>query len=323
MKMMRSLTFLFLSLHILLLGGCTKSSTLSNKVILDINGDRWTAEDFSKELVFRVRDADALMVKNPSYLKQVKDAIVNDFIVQSLSSQWIRKKGLIVKAELIQADIDRVKNSYPDEISFRKALSEQGLNFKDWREKLEKSLFQKTVVGEVSKSVTPPTPAQIQAYFTQNRERFARKEQVFVRHLQLPVERDAKLIEEELKKGSSINHIVETLNKTTEFPAIQADEIWVEKGAEASVFASAFKMPIGRRSPVIKSEFGFHIFELLKKRPARADSLKEATPQIQRELLEKSQQEAYSSWLDEQLRKSHVFKDTEFINELKIETKAY
>lgn len=319
MKLSSALAIAGLALALL---GCTGKSSLSNKVVLDINGDRWTAEDFSRELAFRVRNDDAITIKNPVYLNRVKDQIAQDFIVQSLSSQWLRKKGLILKAEAIQAEIAKVRKSYPDESSFRKALSEQGLNFKDWRDKLEKSLNLKLVVGELTKETKDPTPADIQAYFNQNKEKFAIKEQVYVRHIVLPIERDAKLIEAELKKGSSINRIVDVLNQSTEFPAIKADEFWVDKG-ESSIFQSAFKMQIGRRSPIIKSEFGFHIFELLKKKSSQPATIREATPPIRRDLLEKAQQQAYSNWLDEELRKSRIFKSSEFISNLKIETKAY
>lgn len=291
-------------------------------MVLDVNGDRWTAEDFSKELVFRLRNEDALMVKNPSFLRHTKKMITDDFIVQSLSAQWARKKGLLVKAEDLNKEIERVKSSYPDELSFRSAVAGQGITFRNWKSRMEHTMIQKLIVEALSKEVEPPSKSEIQQFYNENRERFSRKEQVKIRHILLPLQRDAKLIEKELKKGSSIQRLASILNSKDEGETFKPEVFWIEKG-ESPIFSSAFRMPKGRRSPVIKSEFGFHIFELLDKRYARAEPLREVQDEIAKEILQKKQQEAYSKWIDEQIRNARIFKNEELIDSLRIETKEF
>lgn len=291
-------------------------------MVLDVNGDRWTAEDFSKELVFRLRNEDALMVKNPSFLRHTKKMITDDFIVQSLSAQWARKKGLLVKAEDLNKEIERVKSSYPDELSFRSAVAGQGITFRNWKSRMEHTMIQKLIVEALSKEVERPSKSEIQQFYNENRERFSRKEQVKIRHILLPLQRDAKLIEKELKKGSSIQRLASILNSKDEGETFKPEVFWIEKG-ESPIFSSAFRMPKGRRSPVIKSEFGFHIFELLDKRYARAEPLREVQDEIAKEILQKKQQEAYSKWIDEQIRNARIFKNEELIDSLRIETKEF
>lgn len=316
---MRKLACLLL---IFCLGACTSKEDLGDKVVLDVNGDRWTAEDFSKELVFRLRNEDALMVKNPQFLRHTKEMIANDFIVQSLSSQWARKKGLLVKAEDLNKEIERVKRSYPDELSFRSAVASQGITFRNWKSRMEHTMIQKLIVEALSKELEPPSKAEIQQFYDDNRERFSRKEQVKIRHILLPLQRDAKLIETELKKGSSIERLASILNSKDGGESFKPEVFWIEKG-ESPIFSSAFRMPIGRRSPVIKSEFGFHIFELLDKKYARAEPLREVQDEIVKEILQKKQQEIYSKWIDEQIRSARIFRNEELIDSLRIETKEF
>src|SRR5262249_32301844 len=97
--------------------------------------------------------------------------------------------------------------------------------------------------------------------------------------------------------------------------------MWVKKG-ESPVFDSAFKLKPGRLSPIMKSEFGYHIFEVLVHKPPKPKTLADAKPNILRILMEKNEQNAYLSWLDAQVRKARVFKDEELINSMKVETKA-
>lgn len=72
----------------------------------------------------------------------------------------------------------------------------------------------------------------------------------------------------------------------------------------------------------MKSEFGYHIFELLAHRIPKPKALAEVKSQIQLILMEKVEQTAYLSWLDAQIRKSRIFKDQELINSMKVETKV-
>lgn len=314
--------FVKITLLSLLLVSCTSKENLGNKVVLDVNGDRWTAEDFSKELVFRLRDQNAIDVKNPSHLSHIKIEITQEFILQSLSAQWTRKKGLLVKAEDLNAEIDKVKKSYPDELSFKGALAEQGLTFKGWKRRMEQTMVQKLVMESLTKEVREPTRTEIETYYKDNKQKFSKKESVQLRHILLPLKRDAELIEQELKKGSSITKLASVLNEKGEGEALKPQVFWIEKG-ESPIFASAFKMPIGRRSPVIKSEFGYHIFELVGKKYARSEPLSRVKSQIGADLIEIKQQELYTKWLDEQIRKARIFKNEELIDSLRIETKEY
>src|SRR5690606_24665616 len=120
------------------------------------------------------RNEDALMVKNPVHLTNTKEMITNDFIVQSLSAQWARKKGLLVKAEDLNGEIDRVKKSYPDDLSFRNAVAEQGITFKDWKTRMEQSMIQKLIVEHLSTEIPAPSSSEIQSYYNKNREQFTR-----------------------------------------------------------------------------------------------------------------------------------------------------
>jgi peptidyl-prolyl cis-trans isomerase C len=95
---------------------------------------------------------------------------------------------------------------------------------------------------------------------------------------------------------------------------------WLEKGA-SDVFEPAFRMKTGVRSPIVKSDFGFHIFEVVGRKPAHSRPYNEVKGEIKRILMEKREQSAYLAWLEEQVRLAHVFKDQDFIDALKVETK--
>ncbi len=250
----------------------------------------------------------------------VKARIVEEFIVQTISEEWAKENGVIVKAEDLDAEIKSVQNSYPDDLAFQQALAEQGIAFSDWKKRLQDTLLQKLVSQKVIADSPAPTDADMQTYFREHSEDFAVRETAQIRQVLVATESDAKSIEAELKQGKKMGDLAKKYSISPEGP--QGGMVgWVEKGL-TDVFESAFRMKQGQRSPVVKSSFGFHIFEVAGRKPARNQAFNEVKDEIKRILMEKKKQSLYLAWLEERVRKSRVFKDQAFIDALKVETKS-
>ena len=293
---------------------------LSKKVVLDVDGHQLTAQQFAQELAFQLKDQDALTAKDPKVVAAAKARICDDFIVQTLSEEWAKDHSLILKAEDLEARIKEYQSSYPDDLAFQQALAEEGLSFQAWRDRLKQTLLQKLVVGTVAAQITPPTEAEMQTYYNEHKARFSNPEAAQVRQILVATESDATAIEAELKQGKKMTDLAKKFSISPEGPT-GGNVGWLEKGA-SDVFEPAFRMKLGQRSPVIKSSFGYHIFELTGRKPAHSKAYKECRDEIKRILMEKREQSLYLAWLEQQTRKARVFKDQDFIDALKVETKV-
>lgn len=287
---------------------------------MDVNGRQQTAQDFARELAYRLRDQDALSAKDPKLVATMKAKIVEDFLVQTLTEAWARENGVVLKAEELEAQIQAVQKSYADDLAFQQALTTEGVSFKDWRERLQSSLLQKEVARKITSEAAAPTDQDAQSYYMEHKAEFQVQETAQVRQILVATESDAKALEAELKKGK---RMAELAKKYSLSPEANQDGLvgWVEKGL-TDIFEPAFHMKQGQRSPVLKSAFGYHIFEVMGRKPSRIKSFPESKDQIKRILMEKRQQSLYLAWLEEQVRKARVFKDQEFIDALKVETKV-
>jgi peptidyl-prolyl cis-trans isomerase C len=304
------------------LGGCNLFSgpALSQKVVLDVNGRQLKSGDFASELAFRLRDQDALSAKDPKLVAVMKEQIIEEFTVQTLTEAWAREKGLVVRAEELEEQIKSVQSSYPDDLAFQQALTEQGMTFKDWRDRLHRTLLQRKVAQQIESEAEPPSDADAQKFYQENKERFLVHETAQVRQVLAATESDAKAIETELKRGKRMTDLAKKYSISPEGP--QGGLVgWVEKGI-SDIFESAFRMRQGQRSPIVKSAFGYHIFEVLSRKPARTKPFNEVRDEIKRILLEKRAQSLYLAWLEEQVRKARIFKDQAFIDAVRVETKS-
>lgn len=309
-----------LLLIFLISSGCTFSKpNLGKKVVLDVNGINLTGEAFAQELAYRLKDQDALSAKDPRTVSEVKAKIVQDFIVQTLTEAWAKKSEVMIKAEDLDAQIKAVQTSYPDDLTFQQALAEEGISFKAWKNRLQNTLLQKAVTKKISESIEAPTDTEMQTYFNLHKSDFNVRETAQVRQILVATESDAKSMENQLKRGKRMSDLAKKFSISPE--ASQGGMIgWLEKGM-SDTFEQAFRMKSGTRSPIIKSDFGYHIFEVAGRKPAHSKSYTEVKDDIKRILMEKREQTAYLAWLQEQVRQARVFKDQDFIDALKVETK--
>lgn len=304
----------------ILLAGCGWSRpSLTPKVVIDANGKTMTAQAFAQELAYRLKDQDALSAKDPKLVALTKAKVAEDFIVQNLTEDWARENNLLVRAEDLEKQIQSVQKSYPDDLAFQQALAEEGTTFKAWKDRLQQTLLQKMVAKKLAESLAPPTEAEAQAYYQQHKSQFSMRETAQVRQILLATETDAKTVEEQLKKGKRMADLAKKYSISPE--ASEGGMVgWLEKGL-SDVFEPAFRMKQGARSPIVRSPFGYHIFEVTGRKPAHNKAFPEVKAEIKRILMEKREQSAYLSWLEQQVRKARVFKDQDFIDAIKVETK--
>lgn len=301
--------------------GCTKTREFGNRPVLNVDGQELKASVFANQLAEKLRHLDALTAKDPGIVQSAKNDILREFIIGVLTENWSKKNGVFVKAEELEEEISKIRKNYPDDNTFEKALADQNLTFQSWRDSLKKSLLQKKVAQSINQALAQPSGEEIKSYYQANKETFERLEQVKLRQIVLATEADAKVIEDRLKKGASIAELAPSHSITPEGKRSKGELGWIEKGVMEG-FDSAFNMRVGARSPVVKSPYGYHIFEVMGKRSAQTLPLTEVETKIGRLLISNREEAAYAAWLESELRRSRVLKDEELIRQIRVETRG-
>lgn len=318
---MRTPAFILAGVFILASLSCTRSSQdAPGKVILRVNQADMTAKDFSNALAARLRSFDSLTVKDPLVLRRTKDEVVKEFLIRIITEDYARAQNILVRKDDLDNEINSVRANYPDDITFRQALADEGLVYKDWQEKVRATVLQKLVLLSLKQKVVPPTEEEMKNYYSANKSEFQVNEQVRLRQVLVSTENDAQNIQDELRRGRSLKELAQKFSIAPEGNK-GGDTGWIDRGS-LDVFEKAFKLNKGQRSGILKSEFGFHIYEVLDKRKAQTLPYEQVKERVRRILTENREQALYSAWLEGQVRQAKVFKDEKFIDSLRVETKG-
>lgn len=300
---------------------CTKKQrSLQNEVVVKVNEATLTAGQFSDLLIHKLKSFNALTAKESVIVNQAKSSVVQDFIVQVITREWAQKNGLFVRREDLDEAINKIRRDYPDDLAFRKALSEEGLTYSEWEDRTRYSVLEDLVLKEIRKEVVEPTEVEISAYYNENRQDYLVSPQIRIRQIVLNSDEHAQLIRRELGRGKDFAELAEKFSITPE--GQNGGEIgWVERGL-SEVFDAGFRLGIGQRSQVIRSPYGHHIIEVTGRRGSRHIPLREVRDQIKRHLLKEKERRVYMNWLEKQVLDAKVFKDEELISLIKVETRG-
>ncbi len=304
------------------LSSCTCSrrpGDVSGQVAVKVGDDTMTTKIFADQLARKLKSYDALAAKDSKNLSRAKDEVAKEFVVKSLTKNWAAKNKLAVTDEEVDKEADKIKNSFPDDLAFRRVLAQENVSLNNWREDLRYTLLEKKVFAKLTEELPPLTDEDLKKQYDTDKESFKKKERILLRQIVLDQEVTAERVRSSLKDGA----FEDLAKKFSLAPEAKNGGLvgWIEKGS-VEIFDKAFEMPLGQPSQVLESPYGFHIFKVEKKLPAGFASFDEVKDQIRRNLSRHREQAVFSKWLDIQVRSAKVFKNTDVINALTVETRS-
>jgi peptidyl-prolyl cis-trans isomerase C len=321
----RSLVFLFIFcssvMACLFCGGCffSRDRAVLDKPVLVINETPISTQAFAERLAIRLKHFDALQVKDGSTLQRAKADTVQMFVLEVIAKDFAKKNKISVSSHELDSEVSAIRSRYPDDFAFRRSLSDEQLTYDQWREDLSFTLLQRKIFGKINEKSADPTDAEMKDYYEKNKALFQRPARVRLRQVVLEREDDAKRILQELSSGKEMGPLAKKYSVAPEAEN-DGDTGWIDKGT-LDVFEPAFKMNVGSRSKVLQSPYGYHIYEVLKKEPEGHLSFVDAKAKIRAQLVERREQATFSSWLQEQVKKTSVKKNDELINAIKVTTR--
>ena len=253
-------------------GPSTESKTEVKKegqVLAEVNGDTITTGDFNREL------------KNlPEYLKAMADTpdgrkeMLDTMVIREVILQQAAKDGLDKGPEIEE-------------------------KMKEMKQRLLVEAFLKKKVETESKI----SDADLQKFYDQNKDKFKTGEQIRASHILVKTEKEANDVMAKIKAGGNFDELAKKYS--IDSSASKGGDLgWFGKGTMVPGFEkAAMALKEGQVSPIVKSDFGFHIIKLTGKRPAGIRPLEEVKDQIKGAIMPSKQQEVFQK-IKEELRKS-------------------
>lgn len=285
-----------------------------------VNGEVVTLLELEKAgrlaLEDRLRAAPAADVDRLRH--EVLAAVLDQLVLVRIQSQRARQSGIQVAPAEIDAAIANIRedNRMSEEVLAR-LLQERGMSQEEYRRDIEDQIrLSKLVQREIRAKITA-TDEETAAWFGEHRHDWYRPEKIRIRHLLIPLPKEASADEVEGARARA-NALLDRVKGGADFAALvraetpgaaaDADPVSGEM-ARGELFpaleAAAFVLPVGGVSEPVRSPAGFHLVQVAEKTPAYEPKLDEVRASIQQKIVERKTRERYDAWV-KQLRSEAI-----------------
>jgi len=237
--------------------------------------------------------------------KQALEQLVSaELLYQAAAKLEIKDLGKEVDAKLAQG-----KARFKDEQSFVKAIKDLEMDEKDFREYTRRELLIAHFVEKEFVSKTAVSEVEIRAFYDKNQDKFKQEEAVRASHILIGVDEKASAddrkkalekaekLSKELAGGADFATLAKA-NSTCPSSQQGGDLGFFGKGQMVPPFEkTAFALKPGEISPVVETQFGYHIIKLTEKKAAGTTDFKDVKANIEEFLKGQKINEAIQKYL--------------------------
>ena len=305
------------------------------KLVARVNG----VDIESKYIEFRLSQIEKLALKTAKRPLTVKEkssivkGLIEKEVVRELVNQQGKKENLKIEPELIEKELKTLRSLYASEEEFNNAMKSRNINLEEIKKAIQIDINKNHLLNaEIKGKINPPSDEEVKKFYEDNKSRFQRPVAYHTRHIlaaYFPPEALRNQTIKELKKNKEyfariaeekIDKVIEELKQGADFEklakSLSDDESSRENGGDLDFnykgsFETSFneaieKLNPGETSGKIKTRFGFHVIQLVEKRPSEMAPFTEMKPEIQKYLFIKEAKKKVAIFIEKLKQKADI-----------------
>ena len=249
---------------------------------------------------------------------ELRANILQELISAELIYQESKKAKLRDIGKEVDDQFENIKKGLGSDEEFKKVLEDRGIIEKDLKEDIKKGISIKKFLDEKVYSDIKVSEEEKKEEYEKNKDRLDVPEQVKASHILVRVKEDAS---DEDKKAAreKIGELRKRVASGEDFAEVakeNSEDGSAPRGGDLGYFGlgqmvkpfedAAFSMEIGDISPVVETQFGYHILKVTDKKAPHLLTYAEVEKEIEAFLLNKHKKEKLDSLVEDLRKKAKI-----------------
>jgi len=286
--------------------------TGGSAVVIDVDGSKLTQGQVDKEIkrIMSVMKKQVPAGRLEQSKENARRQVLTDFTAKTLLTNEMKRLSISASdAELKEAE-EQVKNDLPKGTTIEDLMKKNRITKEEMQEDLRFRIkIGKLVMMQMS-GKSKPTDKEINEFYQKNRDKFKMPEAVHVRHILIAKAAgdDDKIKAEKKAKAEDLRRQLLAGANFAEIAKNNSDCPSKETGGDLGVFSrgemvkqfenAAFSQEVNAIGPVVETEYGFHIIQVLERHASKALALDDKMKaNISAFLAQQKQQESFEAIL--------------------------
>ena len=290
-------------------------------LVAEVDGKKLTQGQLDAEVQKRLAQLkDQIPADRLQQVKsRVRKQMIDDFVIRTLLTDELNRRKITVTDQEVGEAVDRLKNNLPQNMTLEDLMKKNQVSREQMNEEVRFGLKINKLVLASADGKTRPTEKEISAFYQKNRAKLKVPESVHVRHILVGKKSgdDEKARAERREKAENLRKQIlggadfaEIARNHSDCPSKQAggDLGTFVRGQMVKPFEdAAFSQKKDEIGPVVETDFGYHIIQVLEKNSSRTLKLDEETKgRISAVLTQQKQQKAFDAMLKNLREKARV-----------------
>ena len=308
-----------LGLSLMLLPALGAWAQLRDGIAALVNDDVITFSDVQNSLG-NTEEELAQSYRGNELMDKIRDArkdALEQLVERRLIIQDFKKRGGIIPESIIEGEIQVIIDEHygKDRSLFIKTLEALGLSLETFKDRISDKVTVRFMQGkEISGEQIIISPYKIEQYYKEHVKDFSEGEKVKLRMIYIK-----KITGEEKDQKRMAHEILSKLNTGVDFAtlaSIYSEDTKSDEGGEYGFIGRdtlrkeltevAFNLKIGHFSPVVETDDGFYIMQIIEKKDAKTASLAEARDLIERLLVTEEKKRLQDEWIRKLKRRAYI-----------------
>lgn len=291
----------------------------ADKVLATINGQNITSGDLKIEqnllqIEMRLRNRPV----TDRQVQALQDDIIDNLVAREVLFQYADEKNIRARSQSVKTAFDDLKEQLGGRSALNAYLAAGGITQEQLKDRLDRGLIVRRLLRRDAVRSIKISEAEIEAFYRNHPEYFQRGEQVRVRHI---------LVTEKQGDGNAsartrIGALQKQLEMGADFAVLAlefsdcpsrssaGDLGFLTRQQMVADFAdAAFSLHPGEISGIVTTRYGYHLIQMLERKPPEKISYKEAREKIERSLRRNKENTAVKRFIA-QLKKDSDIKLT-------------
>ena len=292
---------------LLLLGGCNRRppDDPSAAPVAWVNGQTISRAEFERELARSLELADGTSAPTPDQLAALRQTVLQARMDRLLFVQEAKKRGLEIQPSDVEERLRRMRADWPPQ-EFEALLAQRHQTLDELRTEIRAQLAQERLFHELVYPRVAVTEEEIRAELQAHPELVQEPEQVHAAQIVVKELDQAKEIRARLREGAKFADLARQRSLSADAKD-GGDLGWFPRGVMPPQFDEvAFSLGPGQISDVVTTDYGFHLFKVLERRPARKKDLAAVRGEVERTLLRAKQEQAQTDFVTQLRSKAEI-----------------
>ncbi len=237
----------------------------------------------------------------------IKKQLVENFIIRTVLEREIEKRKIEANEQEISESTNRIKASIPANKKFDDFLKDNNLTAEEFNKAVVFEIKVRKIVLAQLGDNTKPSQKEISKFYSDNTDKFTVPESVHVRHIlvlinkgdgdKVKAEKKAKIenLRQQVLDGADF---AEVARKNSDCPSKEkgGDLGNITRGQTVEPFEdAAFSQEKNVIGPVITTDYGYHVIQVLEQNPKKTIALEEVKNKISDYLEKQKQADAFTT----------------------------